>query len=51
MAVFAYNNVKNASTGHTLFELNCGYHFCISFKKDTDPCSWSKIADKLLAEL
>ena len=26
MAEFAYNNAKNASTGFTLFELNCGYH-------------------------
>ena len=23
---FAYNNSKNASTGHTLFELDCNYH-------------------------
>ena len=26
IAEFAYNNTKNASFGHTLFELNCGYH-------------------------
>ncbi len=26
MAEFTYNNAKNASTGHTPFELNCGYH-------------------------
>ena len=26
MAEFAYNNAKNARTGHTPFELNCGYH-------------------------
>ena len=26
MAKFAYNNSKNASTGHTPFKLNCGYH-------------------------
>ena len=26
MAEFVYNNSKNASIGHTLFELNCGYH-------------------------
>ena len=24
MAEFVYNNAKNASTGHTAFELNCG---------------------------
>ena len=26
MAEFAYNNAKNASTGHILFKLNCEYH-------------------------
>ena len=26
MAEFAYNNIKNASTSFTLFELNCRYH-------------------------
>ena len=26
MAEFAYINAKNASTGHTPFELNFGYH-------------------------
>ena len=34
MAKFAYNNAKNASTSHTLFELNCGYHFCVSFNEN-----------------
>ena len=51
MAKFVYNNAKNASTGHMPFKLNCGYHSCVSFKKDTNPCSWLKTADKLLAEL
>ena len=51
MAEFAYNNAKNASAGHTLFELNCGYHPRVFFKKATNPCSRSKIADELLAEL
>ncbi len=27
MTEFAYNNAKNASTSHTPFELNYGYHF------------------------
>ena len=36
MTEFAYNNSKNASTSHTLFELNCGYHFCVSLKKKFD---------------
>ena len=30
MAEFAYNNAKNASTGFTPFELNCGYHSRVS---------------------
>ena len=51
MAKFAYDNVKNASTGHMPFELNCGYHLCISFEQDTDSCSQSKTADELSAEL
>ena len=29
---FVYNNGKNASTGHMLFKLNCGYHPCVFFK-------------------
>ena len=51
MAEFAYTNAKNASTGHTLFELNCGYHRCVSFEEDTNPRSWLKTADKLSVEL
>lgn len=51
MAEFAYNNAKNASTGHTLFELKCGYHPWMSYKNDVNPCSCSKTADKLLVEL
>ena len=34
IAEFAYNNGKNLSTGHTLVELNCGYHPRIFFEKD-----------------
>ena len=51
MAEFAYNNAKNASTGYTPFELNCGYHPRISYKKDIDPCSKSKSADYLASDL
>ena len=51
MAEFVYNNAKNASIGHTPFKLNCGYHSCVSFKEDTDPRSWTKSANELLAEL
>ena len=51
MAEFAYNNAKNASTGHTVFELNCDYHPRMLYKKKVDSRSRSKSADKLLAEL
>ena len=47
IAEFAYNNVKNASTGHTPFKFNCGYHPKIFFKKDIDLCSKSRSANKL----
>ncbi len=47
MAEFAYNNAENASTGHTLFELNCGYHSRASYEEDVNPCSQSKSADEL----
>ena len=51
MAEFAYNNAKNSSTGHILFELNCGYHPCVSYKKDLDPYSKSKIVEELSSKL
>ena len=51
MAEFAYNNTKNASTGHTLFELNCGYYSRVSFIEDVDFCSKSRSANKLAEEL
>ena len=51
MAEFAYNNAKNASTGHTPFELNCGCHPWMSYKKDVNPRSQSKSADELLTKL
>ena len=51
MAEFAYNNAKNASTSYMLFELNCGYHFWISYKEEVNSCSKSKLADKLSADL
>ena len=51
MAEFTYNNAKNASTGLTSFELNCGYHFWVSYQEDIEPSFKSRSADKLLAEL
>ena len=51
MAKFAYNNAKNASTGHTPFKLNCGYHPRVSYEKDIDFLSKSKSTDKLSAKL
>ena len=51
MAEFAYNNVKNANTGQTLFKLNCGYHPRVSYKEDIDSRSKSKSANKLSMEL
>ena len=47
MADFAYNNTKNASTGHTPFELNYGYHPRISYEEKVDLHSKSKSSDKL----
>ena len=51
MAEFAYNNAKNASTGYTPFELNCGYHPRVSFEENIDHRSKSRSADKLAGEL
>ncbi len=51
MAEFAYNNAKNASTGHTPFELNCGYHPKVSFEEDVNPHSRSRSANELAEEL
>ena len=51
MAKFVYNNIKNASTGHTSFELNYGYHPRMLYKKEVDSRSKFKSADKLPAEL
>ena len=51
MTEFAYNNAMNASTGHILFKLNCGYHARMSWEKTVDPRCKSKSADKLSIEL
>ena len=51
MAKFTYNNVKNASNGHTSFKLNCGYYSQMSYKDNANSCSRSKSVDKQSAEL
>ena len=51
MAEFAYNNAKNISIGYTLFELNCSYHPCMSYKKNIDLYSRLKTANELLGKL
>ncbi len=51
IAEFAYNNAKNASTGHTPFELNCGYYPRVSFEEDVDSCSRCRFANELAEEL
>ena len=51
MAEFAYNNAKNASTGHTPFELNYSFHPRVFFEDDVDPRSRSRSANELAKEL
>ena len=51
MPEFSYNNAKNASTGYIPFELNCGYHLCVSFNEETDLCPQLKTANKLSTNL
>ncbi len=51
MADFAYNNAKNAITGHTSFQLNCGYHPRVFFKENVDPCSRSRSTNERVKEL
>ena len=48
MTEFTYNNAKNVSTGHMPFELNCSYHLQMSYKKEVDSYSKSKLVNKLL---
>ena len=51
MAEFAYNNSKNASTGHTPFELNCEYYSWIFFENEYNVCSRSSSGDGPAIEL
>ena len=51
MTEFAYNNAKNASTGHTPLKLNFGHHPRMSYEDNINPQSKSKLADESSAEL
>ena len=51
MAEFVYNNAKNTSSGHILFELNYCYYPRVLFEKDVDSCSKSCSVNKLAKEL
>ena len=51
MSEFVYNNAKNASTGHTPFELNYAYNPRILFEKDVNLCLRFCFVDKLAEEL
>ena len=51
MVEFAYNNIKNASTSHIPFKLNCGYHCWMSYEEDVNSYSKFKSANKLSKEL
>ena len=51
MAEFAYNNTKNASTGHIPFELNCGYYSYVSYEEDINLYSRLKLAENFLTKL
>ncbi len=51
MVEFAYKNAKNASTGHTPFEHNCGYYPRVSFEKNVNPRLRSCSANELVKEL
>ena len=51
MSEFAFNNIKNAGTDHTLFKLICRCHFCVFYKEDLNSYSKLKTAEKLFSEL
>ena len=36
IAEFVYTNSENANTGHIPFDLNFGYHPCVSFEDKCD---------------
>ena len=50
MAKFIYNNAKNTSIDHMIFELNHKYHFCIFYEKDLNLYSKLKYVENLFFE-
>lgn len=51
IAEFAYNNTKNASTGHISFKLNCKYYPRVFFEDKTNLCLKSCFANEIVEEL
>lgn len=51
MAKFVYKNTKNSNNNCTHFELDCGYHLCVFFKKNKNSHFYLKTADKLVVQL
>lgn len=51
MTKFPYNNTKNANTGYISLELNFDYHFCVSYKKNINLYSKSKLTNDLASKL
>lgn len=51
IAECAYNNAKNMSTGHIIFELNYRYYLRALFKDVTNSCLRSYSANKLVKKL
>ena len=51
MTEFAYNNAKNISICHTLFELNCAYYLKILFKENINLHLQFYSTNKLAREL
>ena len=47
MAEFVYNNAKNASINHTIFELNCILNPQVLFEGKVNSYSRSHLANKL----
>ncbi len=51
IAMFAYNNGKNASTSYMSFKFNYGYYSYVFYKKNIKSHFKSKLANKLATKL